>query len=81
VASTAPIRLPYARDAEIAHDAGELGVAIELVRRGVATRITLVGLEFADEVLAEVAQPSGIGIARRRQIGGRTALIVGPAQT
>lgn len=79
--SSEPIPLPAVRDAAISRDANEVGAAIKLVERGIAARVTLVSLEFADEALAVLARPADIRISRSSQVGGRRSVIVERSQT
>jgi hypothetical protein len=75
--------LPLAPDAPSAadHDLAEIDAAIELVRRGVATRIRLLGLTRLDAVagvgLAR-AQAAGLRFDVERGLEGNTSLTVGP---
>jgi hypothetical protein len=76
-------RLPITRASAspIERDLAEIDTAIELVRRGVATRIRLVGLLRPDGVAAiglAHAQAAGLRFEVDRGPAGGAALTIGP---
>ena len=81
-----PIRLPAATRAEADREMAEVAAAVELVARGVARRVVLVGLEevaaLAGEALV-IAQQAGVRFALQRESGGSGTVraIVGPRTT
>ncbi|HEU0235634.1 MAG TPA: hypothetical protein VFR14_04230 [Candidatus Limnocylindrales bacterium] len=81
-----PIRLPAATRAEADRELAEVAAAVELVARGVARRVVLVGLEelaaLAGDALV-IAQQAGVRFALQREPGrsGTVLAIVGPRTT
>lgn len=81
-----PIRLPAATRAEADRELAEVAAAVELVARGVACRVVLVGLEelaaLAGDALV-IAQQAGVQFALQRERGrsGTVLAIVGPRTT
>ena len=79
VDASAPIPLPAAVEAAIAHDAVEIGVAIDLVASGVSRRITLVGLHHPEEAAARstgLAGAAGVRLVRDHHPGAPMAVIL-----
>ena len=78
-----PIRLPAATRAEADRELTEVAAAVELVARGVARRVVLVGLEevvaLAGDALV-IAQQAGVRFSLQRDPGrsGTVFAIVGP---
>lgn len=61
--SPAPLPFPFASLDPIQHDLAEIDAAIDLVARGIATRIQLVGL-----IRPEAVAPMGLARAQRMRV-------------
>jgi hypothetical protein len=81
-----PIRLPVATRAQADRELAEVAAAVELVARGIARRVVLVGLEDAEMIAGDalvIAQHCGVRFALQRD-ADRSALvfvIVGPRES
>jgi len=79
-----PIRLPSATVALLEHDLAEIAVAIELVARHVASRVTLTGLEDPESIAGQalaLAQLAHVRFALQRDLaGGAVLVVVGPLE-
>jgi hypothetical protein len=78
-----PIRLPAATRAEADRELAEVAAAVELVARGVARRVVLVGLAEVTALAGDalvIAQQAGVRFALQREPGGSGTVlaIVGP---
>ena len=61
--SPTPLPFPHASIDPIEHDLVEIDAAIDMVARGLATRIQLIGL-----IRPEVVAPNGLAHAQRRGV-------------
>jgi hypothetical protein len=80
--STRPIRLPAAVEASRERDQVEISAAIELVRRGSATRVVVAGLRDVESIAAAgLAEAQAVGvrfILTRDAATGAVSVVVGP---
>jgi hypothetical protein len=75
------LTFPNAQTDTVASDLAEIKAGIELVSRGLATRVRLIGLAHADAVAAEglaLAQASRVGFSLERGSSGAAAITLGP---
>jgi hypothetical protein len=80
--SPTPLPFPHASIDPIAHDLVEIDAAIDMVARGLATRIQLIGLTrpeaVAPSALAQ-AQRRGVAFTLDRRGEARFAVTIGPS--
>lgn len=81
-----PIRLPAATQAEADRELAEVAAAVELVARGLARRVVLVGFEDVEAIAGAalvIAQRAGVRFALQRDSArpGVALAIVGPRES